>query len=295
MKTEHMREFLELAETKNYSVAAKNLFISQPTLSRRIQAIEEELGYRLVETSSHGVSLTECGVSAVRSFRKILKEYDALRETGKNLSERVSGTLTLGILYYALDDYCGNFLTWFQQKHPNIHLKCNSYLPQQLASDILACKIDIGTLFSIGSSAPDGMHYFKVGAISMIAMIPRENPLAQKDIVTFSDLVDYPLIVLENDAYSASLTQQYLRANHIHFSETVFADNIETVPWAIRLTGGIHITGESVRRQNSSSVAYIPIVAKNPGMTFGFVCAEGNDNPVVSVFFRALKEYLKNQ
>ena len=45
MKTEHMREFLELAETKNYSSAAKNLFISQPTLSRRIQAIEEELGY----------------------------------------------------------------------------------------------------------------------------------------------------------------------------------------------------------------------------------------------------------
>lgn len=87
----------------------------------------------------------------------------------------------------------------------------------------------------------------------------------------------------------------YLRANHIHFSETVFADNIETVPWAIRSTGGIHITGESVRRQNSSSVAYIPIVAKDPGMTFGFVCAEGNDNPVVAVFFRALKEYLKNQ
>ena len=294
MKTEHMREFLELAETKNYSSAAKNLFISQPTLSRRIQAIEEELGYRLVETSSHGVSLTEYGVSAVRSFRKILKEYDSLVETGKNLSQRVSGTLTLGVLYYALDDYCGNFLAWFQQKHPNIHLKCNSYLPQQLASDILAHKIDIGTLFSISSSAPDGMNYFKVSATSMIAMISRDNPLAQQDIVTLNDLVDYPLIVLENDEYSASLTQQYLRANNIHFPETVFADNIETVPWSIRSTGGIHITGESVRRQSSSSVAYIPIIAKDPGMTFGFVCADGNDNPIVSVFFKALKEFRKN-
>ena len=140
----------------------------------------------------------------------------------------------------------------------------------------------------------DGMNYFKVSATSMIAMISRDNPLAQQDIVTLNDLVDYPLIVLENDEYSASLTQQYLRANNIHFPETVFADNIETVPWSIRSTGGIHITGESVRRQSSSSVAYIPIIAKDPGMTFGFVCADGNDNPIVSVFFKALKEFRKN-
>lgn len=294
MKTEYMREFLELAAAKNYSLAARKLFISQPTLSRHVQAIEEALGYPLVESSSHGVILTEYGSSAVRSFRKILKEYDFLLETGKNLAQRISGTLSLGILYYAIDDYCGDFLQWFQMKYPNVQLKCNSYLPQQLVNDLRALKIDVGTLFRIDSSSPDDMKYFKVSSTSMIVMTSKDSPLAEKDFVTLEELIDYPLIALENDEYSASLTQQYLQANHAHFPETVLADNVETVPWTIRSTGGIHITGESVRRQNSSSVAYIPISSRNPGMSFGFVCMDGNDNPLVTLFFEALKAYFNN-
>lgn len=291
MKIEHMREFLELAAAKNYSVAARNLFISQPTLSRHIQAMEEELGYPLVETTSHHVSLTEYGYSAVRSFRKILKEYDVLIEAGKNLAQRISGTLTLGILYYAIDDYCSGFLQWFQKKYPNIQLKCNSYLPQQLVNDLLALKIDVGTLFCVDFSSPNGMNYFKVSSTSMIAMTSKDSPLARKSSVTLEELKDYPLITLENDEYSTSLTEQYLQANHIHFHNTVRTDNVETVPWTIRSTGGVHITGESVRRQNSSSAAYIPISSRNPGMSFGFVCVRENDNPLVTLFFEALKEF----
>ena len=110
MKTEYMREFLELATEKNYSLAARKLFISQPTLSRHVQAIEEALGYPLVESSSHGVKLTEYGFSAARSFRKILKEYDLLLETGKNLARRISGTLTLGILSMIIAGvFCSGF------------------------------------------------------------------------------------------------------------------------------------------------------------------------------------------
>ena len=295
MKTEHMREFLELAAAKNYSAAAKKLFISQPTLSRRIQALEEELGYQLVDTSSHGVALTEYGVRAVRSFRKILKEFDSLQEAGRNLAQRVTGTLNLGVLYYAIDDYCSSFLEWFQQENPNIHLKCNSYLPQQLAGDLLNQKIDIGTLFSVGTAAPEGMRYFRIGSVSMIAMLSRENPLAAHESASLEELTEYPLIVLENDEYSAALTMRYLQANKVFFPKTVSADNVETVPWVIRTTGGIHITGESVRRQNASSVAYIPISAKKSEMSFGFVWDEECENPFVQVFFEELKKYYHAQ
>lgn len=295
MKTEYMREFLELATEKNYSLAARKLFISQPTLSRHVQAIEEALGYPLVESSSHGVKLTEYGFSAARSFRKILKEYDLLLETGKNLAQRISGTLTLGILYYAIDDYCGGFLQWFQRKYPNVQLKCNSYLPQQLVNDLRAFKIDVGTLFRMDSASSEDLKYFRISSTSMIAMTSKDSPLAEKDSVTLVELTDYPLITLENDEYSAFVTQQYLLANHLHFQEIILADNVETVPWIIRSTGGIHITGESVRRQNASSVVYIPISSKKPGMSFGFVCIAGNENPLVVLFFEALKEFFSHQ
>ena len=80
MKIEYIQEYLAVAETKNYSVAAKSLYISQPTLSRHIKAMESELGYPLVSTSSHGVALTEFGKAAVRPFRKMLKDYQTVLE-----------------------------------------------------------------------------------------------------------------------------------------------------------------------------------------------------------------------
>ena len=63
MKIEYLYEFLDLVETMNYSLSASRLYISQPTLSRHIQAMEKELGFPLFHTSSHAYRCTADGSS----------------------------------------------------------------------------------------------------------------------------------------------------------------------------------------------------------------------------------------
>ncbi|MCD7856240.1 MAG: LysR family transcriptional regulator [Clostridiales bacterium] len=61
MKLEYLNEFITLSETKNYSVCADALYISQPSLTRHIQELEKELGVPLFERAARGVVLTEEG------------------------------------------------------------------------------------------------------------------------------------------------------------------------------------------------------------------------------------------
>lgn len=81
MNITHMREFLTLIEHNSYASAAKKLYISQPTLSRHVNALESEIGEQLLNRSQRSISLTEGGQVAVTAFRTILKTVDDLADT----------------------------------------------------------------------------------------------------------------------------------------------------------------------------------------------------------------------
>lgn len=80
MDIAHLREYLVLADCLNFNTAARRLYISQPTLSRHVQGIEDECGLRLLERDRQGVALTPAGEAVRRHFERALSAYeDALR------------------------------------------------------------------------------------------------------------------------------------------------------------------------------------------------------------------------
>ena len=276
-------------------MSAKILFISQPTLSRHIQAMEIELGYPLFNTSKHGIELTEYGKAAVRPFRKIVKEYQSFLAHSKNYGNQITGTVTLGLLYYAIDDYVADFLTYFKNKYPHAELNCHSYLPQALLDDLHSGKVDVATLFYFENTPPEGIRCQCISPISMVAVMRDDNPLSGCDTVTLNELSDYPLIELKDDDYSNQITHKQLSENKVNFHRTLQADNIEMVPMTVRTTGGIHITGDSCQRQNASSVVYKPIRCKAVPTVFGFSCLEDNQNPLSSLFLEEAQWYFANK
>lgn len=86
MELSYIKEFIVLAEYKNFSKAAEELYISQPTLSKHIQAMERELGGKLFNRSTHGVSLTEFGELflpfAIR-ISDVQNEYESVLQSYK--------------------------------------------------------------------------------------------------------------------------------------------------------------------------------------------------------------------
>ena len=78
MDVSHMREVLVLAEHRNFTTAAAELFVSQPKLTRHVNAVEDALGVKLFRHTNHMVELTRAGAVAVKAFAKIADTFDTL-------------------------------------------------------------------------------------------------------------------------------------------------------------------------------------------------------------------------
>ena len=125
----------------------------------------------------------------------------------------------------------------------------------------------------------------------MIALMRKDHPLSSVDSITLQELSFSTLIELKNDDFSNELSREMLRKNKIHFSKVIQSDNIETVPLTIRKYGGIHLTGESCKRQNASSICYKNVVGPYTNLAYGFMALKDNENPLIDLLMQEAKEY----
>lgn len=129
MKLQYMREFLDLAVSGNFTVTAARFFITQSTLSRHIQSLEQGIGCKLLRTSSHGLSLTEMGEQCVSSFSHILQEYDAIAAKASVLAGNPQGNLRLAYVPLHAEEYAlAGFLDHFLSRYPGIDQQIGSLL-----------------------------------------------------------------------------------------------------------------------------------------------------------------------
>ena len=295
MKIEHIREFLEVTETLNYSIAAKNLYTSQSAITRHIQAMEKELGVKLFDTSSHGVTLTDAGKLAAVSLLNVINEYDRYLEKNSNYTNSITGTLRLGLLYYAIDDVYSGILDHFRGKYPGVQLKCRSYQPQELYEDILNGKVDAGTLFYSDAKDVSDMEGVKVSESGMVVILQEEDPLTTESSVRLEDLEGHPIVELSDDEFSNRVTRSMLKKNKVRYTDCYSAGDLEMVPSLIRKRGGFHLTGESCKRQNGAGVVYIPVAGSRVRFSFGFFHLKENRNPLIEVFMNEVKAYSAKQ
>lgn len=291
MKLEYMKEFIKLADSLNITTTSESLFISQSTLSRHIKAMESELGYPILITSSHGIRLTDEGEDSLKTFREIVHEYDALLSRNKPADVSYSGTLRFGMLYYLLDEGYIEFIEMFEKKYPKIRIICMSnYQPHNLYDDLIYGKIDVATMPSYRGSTPENLRFQKTEHLPSIVMVKESHPLASQDSVRLSELTEMPIVQLKLDEFSYKLTQKMLEQNHFHANTEVFADNIETVPFKIRRVDGFHITGDKCRKQQAQGIAYLPLADKNTSFELG-VMAIARKDILIDLFFQEIRQF----
>jgi len=98
MELRHLRYFLKVAETKNFSKAAELLFMSQPPLSRQIKQLEEEIGTALFDRSNKKVVLTEAGKYFQKEVQLLLEQLEQTLLTTKKIGNNYSGAFRIGYM-----------------------------------------------------------------------------------------------------------------------------------------------------------------------------------------------------
>ena len=117
-----LKAFVAVAETASFSRAAEQLFITQPAISKRIAALEDNLGMALFDRLGRTIQLTEAGQMFLTSSRRILTDIDISREEVQSMSRSVGGRLRLATSHHVGIHRLPPILKSFTQAHPQVEL-----------------------------------------------------------------------------------------------------------------------------------------------------------------------------
>lgn len=202
MQLSQMRYFLEIAKTGNISAAAQNLYVSQPALSQAVRSLEAELGIALLIRRPKSVTLTDAGEQFALHAEKILGSADQLSDLMQNYSQLRGGSLRLGALWIAGYLEIFSLLHSYRLALPDIRYRLTFEGSRELLKLLLARKLH--GIFII--SSPDGLsqmkelYYLRLADEEYVTIIPRDNPLSEKEIISVSDLGKETLIMPSPDS-----------------------------------------------------------------------------------------------
>lgn len=194
MELRVLRYFLEIAREENVTHAAQRLHISQPTLSRQIKELEDELGKKLFIRSNYSIKLTEEGMLLRKRAEDILDMADKTLAEFKSLNEINGGDIHIGC---AESNGIAPFIRVIQslqKQYP--HIRYHFY---SSGTEAVNERLDRGLLdFAIIVQEVDPLkyNYLKIPASDQWGLIMRkDSPLAQHSCIHLQDLIDIPLIL----------------------------------------------------------------------------------------------------
>jgi LysR family hca operon transcriptional activator len=146
MELRHLRYFVAVAEAGSLTVAARKLHTSQPSLSRQIRDLEDEVGSQLLTRRARGIELTPAGRAFLEHARSVLSQVEAAIEAARRVAHPAKPCFSMGFL-------TGHELTWMPEalrilrdELPNIDVMISSQYSPQLADAILKGTVDAAFL-----------------------------------------------------------------------------------------------------------------------------------------------------
>lgn len=196
MEIKNLRYFLAVAREENMSKAAERLHVSQPTLSKTLKALEEELGKKLFIRHSFSISLTDEGMLLRDRAQDLVAMSDKIEQEFSSLDDITGGNIYFGLAESYQIRYLAREIYKLKEKYPNFTYHITSGDTEQVTE-----KLDKGILdFAVLCETPDSNKYEYVKfpeADVWGAIISSSHPLAKKKSIHVSDLIGQPLFVSE--------------------------------------------------------------------------------------------------
>ena len=244
MEIERLREFVCLAKTLNYHVAANRCYISHSALSKHILSMEKELGCRLFERNKAIVSLTIYGKLLLRRAEDIIGSYDTCLEELNIVKSDSEKSLSIGYMYEAAHAVLSELYKSIRTEHRDLGLNVNFKMYQM---EEIKPRLDEGSIDVAIDSAPDyeedpAYKTFPLYRDRLAVIVPPTHVFAKRESVSFDELSGHRLVVPSvakkgfhsrfiKNAFGPTLLKE------VKF-EPLFSDPTE-IPWYVDNGAGI--------------------------------------------------------
>lgn len=220
-----LRYILTVAKEQNFTKAAEQLNITQPTLSRQLAALEEELGTALFIRGSRSITLTEAGILLKRRALEIIDLEEKMLDELKVKDGLIEGTITIGCGEFAAVETLAEICKVYRQKYPMVQIALHTATADSVYEMMNQGLVDIGLFLEPANT--EGLDYIRIMDSDhwVVGMKP-EDPLAGKEYITKEDLLDKPLILPKRQNIQSELANWFGKDfNKLHIA---FTSNLGT-------------------------------------------------------------------
>lgn len=272
-RLKQLRAFCHTARAGSITLAAESLFLSQPSVSLQIQALEREFGITLFERRGPQIKLTPEGETLYKLAEPLVEGIDKLHETfAEQFGVLGSGELNIAagestILYILPEP-----MKLFAEAYPHIRLKLHNVTGRDGLAMLRADKAD----FAVGSmlEVPDDISYRPVVTYNPTLITALDHPLARKENLRLADISPYGLILPPRHLSTWRIVDLVFQQHNLTYNVALEAGGWEVIKKYVELGLGISIVTD-VCLTGEERLARIPLNQYFPRRTYGIVQRKG--------------------
>jgi DNA-binding transcriptional LysR family regulator len=287
MELRHLRYFMVVGEEQHYGRASRRLRVAQPALSRQIQDLEEELGFKVFDRLPRGVKLSAAGTLFLEDARRILQAVSEAIARATRVARGQSGTLRVGFPENASwHGVVPDSFRRFREQQPGVELELRPVASLEQLDAIRSGHLDAGFLNFMPKADPE-LEQLIVAAQKVELAMPRSHPLSKLKKLRLRDLADAPFIWFPRRANPAFYDRMMhecfrggLKAPHIiqeGFNEATILSLVSTglgVGWVLG----------SARWRCPKTVVIRPVVDLKMPLTLALSWRRDNSSPSLARF-----------
>jgi LysR family hca operon transcriptional activator len=291
MELRHLRYFIAVVETGSLTEAAeKRLHTSQPSLSRQIRDLEDQVGVELLRRSARGVEPTEAGKAFIDHARLAMAQVDAAVEAARRAAQPAKPRFAMGFL-------TGQEMTWLtdamhllREELPNIEVTVSSDYSTELAAAVAHGKLDVAYM---RAEPGYGLEYKVVSEEPLVVLMPSDHPLTAREAVHPEELRHEPFIAMADKAkVLRQVIDAYLARSGVEVDVAQSVDNPAMVMSLIASMRGITLIPAYVQNLMPWSVASRPLAGDVPTIELVVGYSPSNTAPIVELFVSRVDELI---
>jgi DNA-binding transcriptional LysR family regulator len=197
--------FVKVMETGSISLAAEQLFITQPAVTKRIHSLEDYFGVKLFESAGRGVQATHAAHSLLPKVKNWLNELGDIHHTLSHEQDQVQGKLKIGTSHHIGLHHLPQHLKHYVQHFPNVKLDVHFVDSEQAHEQVLAGDLELAFL-TLPPQGDERLNYVTIWNDPLVFVAAPFHPLAQKQNLTLEDLIEYPSLLPAIQTYTSQIT-----------------------------------------------------------------------------------------
>ena len=231
MNIEQLQYVCMVARTNSITVAAENLYVTQQTISKAINKLENELGVILMIRSHKGVQLTDVGKVFVEKAAHIVREFQELYDTTcVNAASNLTGQVKLLQNSYISHVLGSRFLTSMRRQYPKLNVIVEEKLTAEMLSEVKDSQEEIALVQAVNGNCGVGrledyeewLDWEVIFRDTLVACVASNGPLAKKESVGLKELAKYPI------AWAACPHMKEILQQDYHIDVTVLINSTNT-------------------------------------------------------------------